>query len=157
MNKALSTKTVEVYKQALLDAENLAEKINNKVDAIIESIHKAFNVPYPESWYFDDVHNDEVGTISFGDDIYYVYYFNAPKKDAMYADKYNYYGCFPQRFLFMTSKEIEKEVGTAIKKQQLLDEKKRLKEKGAIDNLKEIKRAALKKLTRKEKEALGIV
>lgn len=155
--KALRTQIVKDYKACIDDAKILEEQIHNKIDGIIISIHKAFHVPYPDSWYFEDDEGDVFGAMNLEeDDINYNYYFQPPDAGSMYADDYNYYGGFPHGFLFLSSKKIEQIVAAAIEKQKGINAQKKLKEKSRIDGLKEIKREALKKLTKKEKEALGV-
>lgn len=133
-------------------------KIINRIDHIVKVVYKAFGVKDSNSdyFYFYGAEEGEMGTPKISDDpeqeIGYVMECNG----IMENDNWCYTDGIPVKFLFMTDHEITEHIKNENDVCRQKAEQKKLKDAARKISKKEIKAAALSKLTPQERKALGV-
>lgn len=154
--KALETSVLGNYILALSDVEGIAEKIKEKVQSIIYTIHRAFEVSGPTSWSYGKF--DKLELPHFDDkDIEIDFEYINPLKIDLHTDEYNYHVQFPYNFLFKSCEEIKKIVIVQRQKKFRNEEAKNLEYAAERTRKNEKIKKALEKLTAEEKKVLGYV
>ncbi len=153
----LNKQDITNYEKALEKSEGLAATISDRVDEIIDLIHRIFDVSIQTprvdgrpNWWFNDAPENSQGTIDLnGFDMAYT----LEEWVALDSGSWSYGSSFPYAFLTMTDEQITDWIEAELKK---TEEKKKKAADRRVKKKKSVKAVALKKLTMEERKALGV-
>ena len=154
-------KELEAYSKALDNVKSLSVKMDERVEEIIEIIYNSFGNKLRD-WWFPSDDTDTAGSISAdaiqalvknnNTDIGIEYESDGTDYNPMYTNGWNYSWSFPVKWLLWTDEQIEKFIKDEIEK----DAEKAQEYEAARKEDNQLIEQALKKLTERERKALGL-
>ncbi|MBT6051461.1 MAG: hypothetical protein HOG49_32065 [Candidatus Scalindua sp.] len=154
-------KELEAYSKALDNVKSLSVKMDERVEEIIEIIYNSFGNKLRD-WWFPSDDTDTAGSISAdaiqalvknnNTDIGIEYESDGTDYNPMHTNGWNYSWSFPVKWLLWTDEQIEKFIKDEIEK----DAEKAQEYEAARKEDNQLIEQALKKLTERERKALGL-
>ncbi len=133
--------------------------LENRVDHIISVILKVFKARLG-CWYFYNAREGEVGECSSYElrdkDSIEISYILDTKPVDIGTQFWDYSAGFPRRFLFMTDKEITDHIKAELQTEKELKKKRQKEASEKKAKRDRVKKSALAKLTKTERQALGV-
>lgn len=153
-------KDIKNYLTAQAAFNTETQKFDNRVEHVLKVIAKVFSAKL-EYWYFHNAEEGERGTcrdyvLTSTDKWTEVDYILESKPKILSTGAWDYADGFPRMFLFMTDKEIEDFIKKEIKDEEKKAADKKAKTAQSKKKKEAAKEAALAKLSKDDREALGV-